>query len=165
MELFTPSFGLVFWMFVSFAILFLILWKFAWPMILDTVDKRADLIDKGVEYARQAQTQLENADKEAQNIISDARRREADIMREADAMRTKIVEDARSEAKTEASKEKDAAKLAIEQSRREAERNLRAQIGNLAVDIASKVVAKNLGNDNAQAALVNSMLDDLEKNN
>ena len=35
MELFTPDFGLVFWMFVGFAILFLILWKFAWPTILN----------------------------------------------------------------------------------------------------------------------------------
>ena len=48
MELFTPDFGLIFWMFVAFAILFFLLWKFAWPMILKTVDHRADLIDKGV---------------------------------------------------------------------------------------------------------------------
>ena len=48
MELFTPDFGLVFWMFVGFAILFLILWKFAWPVIIKSVDNRATLIDKGV---------------------------------------------------------------------------------------------------------------------
>ena len=49
MELFTPDFGLIFWMFVSFAILFLILWKFAWPAIIKGIDSRAELIDKGVE--------------------------------------------------------------------------------------------------------------------
>ena len=38
MELFTPDFGLIFWMFVAFGVLFLILWKFAWPVILKSVD-------------------------------------------------------------------------------------------------------------------------------
>ncbi|MDE7161385.1 MAG: ATP synthase F0 subunit B, partial [Anaeroplasmataceae bacterium] len=49
MELFTPDFGLIFWMFVSFLVLFIILWKKAWPAILKMVDNRAELIDKGVE--------------------------------------------------------------------------------------------------------------------
>ena len=48
MELFTPDFGLIFWMFVSFAVLFILLWKFGWPVILNGIDSRADLIDKGV---------------------------------------------------------------------------------------------------------------------
>ncbi len=63
MDLFTPDFGLIFWMFVSFAVLFFILWKFAWPVILKTVDSRADLIDKGVEYAQNAKQQLDEAKK------------------------------------------------------------------------------------------------------
>ena len=42
MELFTPDFGLIFWMFVAFAVLFFVLWKWAWPVILKTVDSRAD---------------------------------------------------------------------------------------------------------------------------
>ena len=99
MELFTPSFGLVFWMFVSFALLFLILWKFAWPVIMKTVDERADLIDKGVEYAQQAQLQLENANKSGEEIIAAARRKEADIIREADSLKAQIVEEARANAK------------------------------------------------------------------
>ena len=61
MDLFTPDFGLIFWMFISFAVLFFILWKFAWPVILKTVDSRADLIDKGVEYAQNAKQQLDEA--------------------------------------------------------------------------------------------------------
>ena len=62
MELFTPDFGLIFWMFVAFGVLFLVLWKFAWPVILKTVDSRAELIDKGVEYAqnKEAQQQFRN---------------------------------------------------------------------------------------------------------
>lgn len=61
MELFTPEFGLVFWMFVVFVILFAILAKFAWPYIIRSLDERAELIDKGVEYAQEAKAQLDNA--------------------------------------------------------------------------------------------------------
>ena len=54
MSLFTPEFGLVFWMLVVFLILFGILAKYAWPAIVRMMDERADFIDKGVEYAREA---------------------------------------------------------------------------------------------------------------
>ena len=63
MELFTPELGLVFWMFVFFAILFFILAKFAWPYIIKSLEERGDLIDKGVLYAKNAKEQLDNANK------------------------------------------------------------------------------------------------------
>lgn len=52
MELFTPELGLVFWMFVAFILLFLVLAKWGWPVIVKMMDKRAATIDKGVEDAR-----------------------------------------------------------------------------------------------------------------
>ena len=58
MELFKVDFGLTVWMFVAFAILLFLLWKFAWPAIMKGVDSRADLIDKGVEYARMRRKNL-----------------------------------------------------------------------------------------------------------
>ena len=61
MELFTPEIGLVFWMFVAFILLFLVLAKWCWPMIIKMMDKRASTIDRGVEDARQAREQLDNA--------------------------------------------------------------------------------------------------------
>ena len=44
MELFKPEFGLVFWMFFVFVVLFAILAKYAWPYIIRSIDDRADLI-------------------------------------------------------------------------------------------------------------------------
>ena len=109
MELFTPEFGLIFWMFVSFAIIFLILWKWAWPAIMNMVDERANLIDKGVEYAQNAKKQLDNAEVEAGKVIGEAHRKEADILREADRMRSQIIEEARADARKAADKELDQA--------------------------------------------------------
>lgn len=167
MELFTPDFGLVFWMFVGFAILFLILWKFAWPVILKTVDNRAELIDKGVEYAQNAKDQLDNARSQADEYLKDARQQQAEMLRDADKMKTQIIEEARSAAQVEAQKVMDAAQRSIEQQQKDAEQQFRRQVGEFALDIARKVVKKELSQPGAQETLVNTYLDQLEqeKNN
>lgn len=165
MELFTPDFGLIFWMFVAFAILFIALYKWGWPAILKGVDSRADLIDKGVEYAQNAKEQLEHAREESDKYIADARRRQADIMREADKMKTQIIEQARDEARAAAKKEMDAAKVAIEQERKQAEQDLRNQVGALALEVADKVVRVQMKDDQAQQKLVDKLMNEMETPN
>lgn len=165
MELFTPDYGLVIWMFVAFAILFLILWKKGWPAIMNMIDKRADLIDKGVEYAQNAKEQLDKAQLSADKIISEARQRQAEILREADHMKDQIVEQARQEARSAAQKEMESARVAIAQERKEAEKQFRDQVSSFALDIASKVTRTRLDNDKAQAALVNDLIDEIETKN
>lgn len=162
MELFTPDFGLVFWMFVGFAILFLILWKFVWPVIIKSVDNRAALIDKGVEYAQNAKLQLDNAQQEHDKIVGEARTKQADILREADRLKTQIVEEARNEAKTAAQKEMEAARQSIAQQQKQAEIQLRQQLGQLVLDVAGRVVRTNVDNSEAQSKLVNTYLDEIE---
>lgn len=162
MELFTPDFGLIFWMFLAFAVLFFILWKWAWPVILKTVESRADLIDKGVEYAQSAKEQLDNARESAQSVINDARKQQADILREADRLKNQIIEEARSAAQTEAQKVMDSAKMQIEQQQKEAQLQFRNQVSEFALEIASKVVKNQLKDDKEQAALVNNLLDEID---
>ena len=165
MELFTPDFGLIVWMFVSFAILFVILYKWGWPAIMKGVESRADLIDKGVEYAQNAKEQLDNARAEAEKYIAEARRRQADMLREADKMKTQIIDEAREAAQKEAKKVMDAAALSIEQERKEAQRQMRDEVGALALEIATKVVRNRMTETKAQTELVDSLLDDMEKQN
>ena len=162
MELFTPDFGLVFWMFIAFGILFLALWKYAWPVILRSVDSRADLIDKGVEYAQDAKAQLDNARAEAESYINDARRQQADILREADKMKTQIIEQARSAAQVEAQKVMDNAKLQIAQQQKEAQQQFRNQVSSFALDIAGKIVKNQMQNDAAKKQLVDNLLDQID---
>ncbi|MEE1023037.1 MAG: F0F1 ATP synthase subunit B [Muribaculaceae bacterium] len=164
MELFTPDFGLVFWMFVAFIILFLLLAKFGWPMILKNMDKRADTIDKGVEYAREAKEQLDNARSEAQKYVAEAQKQQAEMLRDAAKMKTEIIEQARSEAAVEAKKVMDAAKLSIEQSRKEAELQFRNEVSKFSVEIAEKMLRHQMQSDKAQTELVNQLLDEIEKN-
>lgn len=165
MELFTPDFGLIFWMFVSFAILFVILWRWGWPAIMKGVSDRADLIDKGVEYAQSAKEQLDHAREEADKYIAKARRQQADMLREADRMKTQIIDEARSAAQNEAKKVMDNAKLTIEQERKAAQEQFRNEVSTFALDIAQKVVRNQLKEEKAQEKLVNSLLDEIEKQN
>lgn len=162
MELFTPDFGLIFWMFVGFAILFVILWKFAWPIVLKSVDERANLIDKGVEYAQTAKLQMDNAKAEADKMLRETRVLQADMLREADKMKTQIIEEARSAAQVEAQKVMDAARVSIQQQQKEAEQQFRNKVSEFALDIAQKVVKKELDNPQAQSQLINRYLDDIE---
>ncbi len=165
MELFTPDFGLIFWMFVSFGILFLILWKWAWPAILKGVEARADMIDKGVEYAQNAKEQLDNAHLEAQKYINDARKQQSDMMREADKLKNQMVEEARAEAQKEAQKVMEQAKLSIAQQQKEAEAQFRDSVSEFALQIAQKVVKQEMANDKAQSKLVDSLLNEMESKN
>ncbi len=165
MELFTPDFGLIFWMFVSFAILFFILWKWGWPAIMKGVSDRADLIDKGVEYAQNAKEQLDHAREEADKQIAEARRQQAEMLREADKMKTQIIEEARTAAQAEAKKVMDAAKVSIEQERKEAQQQFRNEVSSFALDIAQKVVRNEMKDEKAQEKLVSTLLDEIEKQN
>lgn len=164
MELFTPDFGLVFWMFVAFILLFLLLAKFGWPVILKNMDDRADKIDKGVEYAKEAKEQLDNARAEARKYIDEAQDKQAEMLREAAKMKSQIIEEARQEAGVEAKKVMEAAKVSIEQSRKEAELQFRNEVSKFSIDIAEKMVRQQMATDSAQKELVNKLLDEIEKN-
>ena len=165
MELFTPEFGLVFWMFVAFACLYFILAKWGWSFIIKSMEERADLIDKGVAYAQQAKANLDNAKAEADKLIAEAQSQQADILREAARMRTELIEKARSDAAEEEKKVRAASQISLEQARKEAEKQMRLEMGDLALQIAEKVIRRNLSGDDAQRALVDQYLNEVETKN
>ena len=164
MELFTPDFGLVFWMFIAFILLFLVLAKWGWPVIIKMMDSRDATIDQGVEDAKQAKEQLDNAREEAKKYVVEAQARQAEMLRDAARMKTEIIEQAKNEAADAARKEMDAAKAAIEQARKEAELQFRNEVGRFSIDIAEKMVRNQMKSDKAQTELVNKLLDEIEKN-
>jgi F-type H+-transporting ATPase subunit b len=164
MELFTPDFGLVFWMFVAFILLFLVLAKWGWPVIIKMMDKRASTIDEGVENARQAKEQLDNARAEADRYMKEVMAKQQEMLRDAQKMKTEIIEQARNEAAKVAQGEMDAAKVSIEQARKQAESQIRDEVSRFSIEIAEKMMRSQLKDTKAQTELVNKMLDDIEKN-
>lgn len=165
MELFKPEYGLVFWMFLAFACLYFILAKWAWPFIIKSMEERADLIDKGVAYAQEAKAHLVNAKAEANQVIAEARKQQADILRDAAKMKSTLIEEAKAAAAEEAKKVTEAAQVAIDQARKESEKQLRREVSAFALQIAEQVVRQNMANDNAQRALVEKLLNEVETKN
>ena len=118
----------------------------------------------GLEDAKQAKEQLDNAREEAKKYVVEAQARQAEMLRDAARMKTEIIEQAKNEAADAARKEMDAAKAAIEQARKEAELQFRNEVGRFSIDIAEKMVRNQMKSDKAQTELVNKLLDEIEKN-
>lgn len=151
-------------MFVAFILLFLVLAKWGWPVIIKMMDKRASTIDEGVENARQAKEQLDNARAEADRYMKEVMAKQQEMLRDAQKMKTEIIEQARNEADKVAQGEMDAAKVSIEQARKQAESQIRDEVSRFSIEIAEKMMRSQLKDTKAQTELVNKMLDDIEKN-
>ena len=162
MSLFTPEFGLAFWMLVVFLLLFGILAKFAWPSIMRSMDEWAAYIDKGVEYARDAEAEREKAKADVQALLAEARQQQMEVLQQTERLKREIIAKAQETATEEAKRISEAAQVAVEQARREAELQLRRQVASLSLQIAEKVMRKELSSDKAQAEIVEKLLDELE---
>lgn len=125
-------------MFVAFILLFLVLAKWGWPVIIKMMDKRASTIDEGVENARQAKEQLDNARAEADRYMKEVMAKQQEMLRDAQKMKTEIIEQARNEAAKVAQGEMDAAKVSIEQARKQAESQIRDEVSRFSIEIAEK---------------------------
>ncbi len=165
MALFKPEFGLVFWMLVVFLIILAILAKYAWPVIIRSIEQRAEFIDQGVKYTREAKQRLEEVEVQVQQLLADARKKQLESLQETERMRQELIENARKQASVEAEKLMQDAHLSIEQAKREAELQIRKQVGHLSLEIAEKLLRQDLSQDVAQVELIGKMLDELESKN
>ena len=157
----TPDLGLLFWMLLAFLVVFGILAKYGFPAITNMVDERNRYIDESLRKAHEAQERLENIEKEGESILQEAREKQAQILKEAAETRDAIVEQAQAKARSEGARLLDEAKMAIEQEKKAAIADIRQQVATLSVDIAEKVLRKNLKDDKSQMDLIDRMLDEV----
>ena len=158
MSLLLPDSGLLFWMFLSFGIVFVILAKYGFPVIIKMVEGRKTYIDQSLEVAREANAQLSKLKQEGD---ASANKEQGRILREAMEERDKIVHEARKQAEIAAQKELDAVKQQIQMEKDEAIRDIRRQVAVLSVDIAEKVLRKSLEDKDAQMGMIDRMLDEV----
>ena len=157
----TPDWGLLFWMLLAFLVVFWVLAKYGFPAIINMVDERNKYIDESLRKAHEAQERLANIEKEGESILQEAREKQAQILKEAAQTRDAIVEQAQEKARAEGARLMDEAKTAIEQEKKAAIADIRKQVAELSVDIAEKVLRKNLKDDKSQMDLIDRMLDDV----
>lgn len=164
MQLLTPEPGLLFWMLLCFGIVFFVLAKFGFPIIVQMVEKRKAHIDEALENARQANKRLAGIKQEGERILAEAHKEQAQILKEANEMRMKIIADAKEAANVEASKLKAEAGVSIQKEKEIAMRDVHNQIAVLSLDIAEKVLRKQLSDKSAQTELIDNLIKESQQN-
>jgi len=164
MELVQPSYGLIFWMFISFGVIFYLLAKFAWKPILNMVKEREDSIDAALKSAEQAKAEMKSLKSENERILAEARNERDIMLKEARDIKEKIVSEAKTIATTEGERLLKAARENIENEKMAAITELKNQVAVLSIEIAEKILKAELSSDDKQKSLVKNLLQDVNLN-
>ena len=160
MSLLIPDSGLLFWMLLIFAVVFGILAKFGFPVITKMIAKRREHIDNSLRLAEEAEVRLGQMKQEHARIIAQAREEQGQILKEAAQERDSIIRQAQAQAQDEARKILDEAKTRIDAEKEGALREIRSQVALLSVQIAEKIMRKELSSDQAHIDLISRMIDE-----
>lgn len=161
MSLLVPDSGLLFWMLLSFGVVFIILAKYGFPVIVKMVESRKDYIDQSLDAAKEANRQLSAIKSESEAILAKAHEEQTKILNEAMATRDRIIQEAKEQARVAGQKQLEEAKRQIAAEKEEAIRDIRRQVAVLSVDIAEKVLRKNLDKKQEQMAMIDRLLDEV----
>ena len=161
MSLITPDLGLFFWMTVVFIIVFIILWKFGFPVITKMVNERKAFIDDSLRKAHEANERLANIKAEGEQILQEAREQQAAILKEAAQTRDALIQKAQEQAKSEGTRLMTEAKAEIENEKQNAIRDIKAQVAALSVSISEKVLRQQLSSDAQQMELIDRLMAEL----
>jgi F-type H+-transporting ATPase subunit b len=164
MQLVTPDIGLLFWMLVSFLIVFFILKKFAWKVILDMLHEREYKIEQDLKAAEKARDEIEKMHANNERILNEARAEREKIYREAQEMKDKIVGEAREQAIREKDKIIIEARASIEAEKNLAIREIRNTAAELSVRIAEKRLRREWSKDQKQKDLVEQLIKEMPVN-
>lgn len=165
MSLLLPDSGLLFWMTIVFLVVFFILWRWGFPSIIKMVNERKNYIDESLAKAEEANLRLANIQKQGEELLMEAREKQAQILREASQTRDTIVEQAQEKAHEESARILSEAKAEIESQKQSAIRDIRTQVAELSVQIAEKILRKQLTTSAEQAQLIDSLLDEVASSN
>ncbi len=161
MDLLIPSTGLLFWMSFVFLVVLFILWRFGFPVIVKMVNERKRFIDESLDKAHQANIRLENIQKEGESILQEARQKQAQILKEAAETRDAIVAKAQDRAREEGNRLMAEAKAEIENEKQAALGEIRAQVAELSVKIAEKILRQELSSETKQMETIDKLLDEV----
>jgi F-type H+-transporting ATPase subunit b len=137
----------------NFAIVFIILRKWVYFPMLDMLEKRRNVIAKGLEDARIASEARSNAEQEAEKIIADAQSEGSKIVRNSTERAESVARDIKAAAEAEAIKERDEALVGVQQERNRFLSDLRSQMPALAIAAAQKLIGEAL-DEQRQHALI-----------
>ena len=147
---------------VSFLIVFAVLYKVLVPRIQKTLEERTEAIEGGIQKATETQEEADRTLEQYKAQLAEARHEASRLRQDAQEQGAQIVADMRAQGEAERQRLVAAAHEQIEADRAQAIQALRAEVGALAIELASRVVGESLDEDARQRRVVDRFLAELE---
>jgi len=164
MKLVTPDFGLIFWMSLTFLTVLFLLSKFAWKPIMKMISEREKNIEEALKSAERAKNEMAKLQSNNEQLLREAQAERDELLKSAREARELMISEAKSKANEEAARMIALAKEAINNERMAAITDLKNQVAKLSLEVAEKLIKKQLSNDASQQELANKMIDDIKLN-
>ena len=161
MELLTPSFGLIFWTLLAFIIVFVVLRKFAWGPILNSLNEREKGIADSLATAERVKREMAQLKNENEELMARAREERGVMLKEARESKDKIINEAKEQAKVEANKIIAEAQQAINAQKMAALTDVKNQVGKLVIEVTEKLLRKQLASTEAQEAHIKGLVEEV----
>jgi F-type H+-transporting ATPase subunit b len=152
------------WSLIPFAIVLFLFWKVVLPNMQKTLDARAEKIEGGIAQAESAQKEAAEALEKYNALLAEARAEAADVKEKARAEGAIILAELKDQASADAAAITAKAHQQIEAERLAAIQSLRSEVGQLALDLAGRVIGEQVKDSKSSSAIVDRFLSDIEKN-
>ena len=162
MNLVTPDFGLIFWTSIVFIILLLILKKFAWKPIIENVDARNTKIKNALMSAEEAEKRMINLHSKNDEIIKKTLLERDNLIKEAKEISNKIISDAKNEGNKKKEQIIKNANEKIKNDEAALKADFNNQVGMLSIEIAKKILSKELSEQNTHQNLIADMIKNMK---
>ncbi|AFK05433.1 ATP synthase subunit b [Emticicia oligotrophica DSM 17448] len=164
MELLTPAVGLLFWMALVFGILVLLLKKFAWKPILSALKEREDSIESALRMAEETRAEMAKLKADNDKILAEARAERDKMIRDGKDVADKLIAEAKDRAVAEGNKIIADAREAIQQEKTAMIAQMKKDLATFSIEIAEKVLRKELADKKSQEDLVSSLISEANLN-
>lgn len=164
MELVSPGIGLIFWMTLAFGIVLWLLGKYAWKPILKSLHEREETIDRALHEADLARKGMDDLKISNEELLKEAKGERDAIMKQAREIKEKLIEDARLKANIEANRIVESARESIENEKLAAMVDLKNQIADLSIEIAEKLLERDLADKKRQKDYVEQLIRETKLN-
>jgi F-type H+-transporting ATPase subunit b len=160
----SPDFGLIFWQTLTFLVVLFILGKFAWKPILSSLRERENTIDEALNAAKKAKEEMQKLQADNEKLLAEARLERDKILRDAQAAANNIISEAKEKAGAEGARLIENARQAINNEKQAALTEVKNLAANLSIEIAEKVLKRELADEKAQKELVNEFIKEANLN-
>jgi F-type H+-transporting ATPase subunit b len=164
MDLLTPGSGLIIWQAIIFILLVILLSKFAWKPILGSLKEREESIQNALDTADKARAEMAKLTSDNEKLLKEAREERDKMLREAREVANRLKDEAQSDAKKAADKIINDARAAINVEKEAALRDVKTQVAMFSLEVAEKLMKKNLSSDKEQKGLIEGYIKDLKLN-